>query len=356
MSKYSKTLIATSKELDEKNLKTLLFDESSTVLALCFVSPFLDFEAICKKVRDFLPKSCVVVGTTTAGEMCNIGEKGRLYLPVNDGYDRVVITTFSSKLFKKVELFEVRLFSEDIKRGHILFSDQERVNFIEKEFCSLKIDKPIDFERDFVYALVDGMSNSEGFFTDAYYRSQKFPCKIVGGSSGVIDKKTQKTLLFNGKKAVENRALILLLRVRNKISFEMFKTQNYLRGKTSFSVLKSSFVYRYIEVVLDKSGKSKNIIDFLTDHFNCKEDELEDILKEYSFGMVIGQDDYLRSVERIDFEKRRVYFYAGVSFADTFYIFKKVDFIKKSKEDLSYARCLESFYLIIRNKTKATSI
>jgi len=336
MSKYSKTLITTSKELNDQSLKTLLFNENSTILVICFVSPFLDFEAICKKIRDFFPKNCVVVGTTTAGEVCNIDEKDKLYLPVSNGYDRIVITSFSSKLFKKVELFDVRLFSEDIKRGFPIFSDQERVDFIKREFNSLNLNEPIDYEQDFVYTLIDGMSNSEGFFIDAYYRSQKFPCKIVGGSSGVVDVKRQRTLLFNGDKAVENRALLLLLRVQNDISFEMFKTESYLRSEISFSVLKACLVNRYIELVLDKNGKSMNIIDYLINHFSCKEDELEDILKEYSFGIVIGQDDYLKLVDRIDFEKRRVYFGASVGYGDTLYIFKKVDFIKKSREDLKY--------------------
>jgi len=334
MSKYSKTLIATSKKIDDKNLKTLLFDESSVALVICFVSPFLEFEAVCRKIRDFFPKDCVVVGTTTAGELCNIDNKDEFYLPANGSYDRIVITSFSSNLFKRVELFEIRLFGEDVKSDLSVISNQDRVGFIEKEFNSLKLNEPVNFERDFIYTLIDGMSNSEGFFIDAYYRSQKFPCKIVGGSSGVVDVKTQRALLFNGDRAVENRALILLLRVQNKISFEMFKTQNYSRGEALFSVLKSSFVNRYVETVLDKDGKSKNIIDFLTNYFSCKEEELESALREYSFGIVIGQNDYLRTIKKIDFKKRRIYFYSDIDFGDTIYIFKEIDFVKKTKEDL----------------------
>jgi len=323
---YVKSVATDEFSIDE-NLKKLIFKESETVLIISFIPSIFNFEAICKKIKEFF-KDSVVVATTTAGELCNI-ETEHLYCK-----NKILITSFSSKLFKKVDFFKVKLFGEDIKNGEILVDNKTRVDLIKSEFEKIEIDEVIDYRKSFVYTLIDSSSNSEGFFVEAFYGVKKFPCPIIGGSSGSYDLGLNDSKLFFNGEVLTDSAILLHCVMDDEMDYCLFKSKNFTRVDKLFEVLNSDVALRYVSYVLNKDNEAVDIITFLSDYFKCKESELEEVFKDYTLGLVINGKEYIRSIREIDLKHRRIYFFSDLAFEDSVYLFKKGNFVENTKRDL----------------------
>jgi len=325
---YVTSILVNEDELDTR-LNEYVFDRHSTVLVVCFIPSIYDFEGICKKVKEFFADNCSVVGVTTAGELCSV-DKRSVYCKDS----KIIITSFSSKLFKNVELFSVRLFGNDIREGEVILEERTRIELIEQEIDRIKLKDSIDYRKSFVYALLDSSSNSEGFFIDAFYRAKKFPCPIVGGSSGSYDFNLKSNRLFFDGKVVNDRAILIYCTMQKGLDYCLFKSRDFKKVDRVFEVLKGSLAERYISDVLDNQNNRVNIITFLTNYFDCKESELEERLKRYAFGLFISEKEYIRSIKQIDFKNRRVYFFSDFAFSDSVYLFEHCGLMHNTKEDL----------------------
>ncbi len=124
--------------------------------------------------------------STTAGELCSQGDN--LYCPTAERWDLVVIQCFDRSLIASAQIATVPLGSEDLRRGQVQVSLQERIDRISRSLKNLSVQMEIDHRNTLAYVLLDGLSASESFFMEALYSSGRFPCLFVGGSSaGKLD-------------------------------------------------------------------------------------------------------------------------------------------------------------------------
>ena len=333
--RYIKNIKLQVGQISDKTLEKLLFEEDKTKLVIGYLSPHIDFAAYAEKIRAFFPENIKVLLSSSAGELCNIipGRRHSVYLQADEAWDTVVLQSFSDDIIKKVDLFTVYLHNEDILANNVTKTTAQRVQEIESEIRKLPVSDRIDYKKDFVLLLADGVSNSESFLMEAIYRSGKFPCNIVGGSAGgKFD--FQETFLFDSEKVIHNSAVIAHIEIHDNIQFSLFKTQNFKKTKHSFSVVEANAALRYVKTVKRKgSSETENIVDYLCAIFKCTPEKLESKFSHFAFGMEIEDDLYIRSVASVDLENRLVYFYIDVDFGDELYLCRMTDIQKQTQED-----------------------
>ncbi len=335
--RYIKNMKLTSSQINEKNLENLLFPNDKTSLLIGYISPNADFEESAKKIKSFFGDSIKVILSSSAGELCNIktGQNSNIYLDTDDGWDSIVLQSFSKDLIKDVKLFTVPLHNEDIKSGEVKKTTAQRVAQIKDEITKIDIGKRVDFKNQFLFTLIDGVSNSESFFMEALYQSKKFPCNIIGASAGgKFD--FLNTYIFNDSKVIQNSALLALVEVEKDMKFGIFKTQNFAKTKHSFTVVDADPTLRYVESVKRHgSSESENIIDYLCSIYKIEPQKLESRFNRFAFGMEIDDELYIRSVSSVDLEKRRVYFYIDVEFGDELILCRRTNIAKHTEKDFS---------------------
>jgi len=332
---FIKNIQLTSSSLNEVNLKKLLFDDSETRFVLGFVSPHLDFEKVCAKIRAFFAADIQVILASSAGELVNINPAGNssIYLDAENSWDSIVLQSFSSKLIKSLDIFTVALHNEDIVQKNIVKTTSERVEEIERDIQKLIVPNNIDFKTHIAYTLIDGVSNSENFFMEAMYRSGKFPCNIVGGSAGgKFDFK--ETFLFDGNSVLQQSAIIALIQMQDGKRFGIFKTQNFKKTRHSFTVVEAEPALRYVKSIQRKGREgSENIVDYFCSIFKCAPEKLEQKLNHFAFGLEIDGELYIRSVAKVDLSEKIVHFYIDVDFGDELYLCAMTDIVKHTQKD-----------------------
>ena len=333
--RYIRNIKLRAGQISDETLKKLLFEANKTKLVIGYLSPHIDFAEYAEKIRAFFPENVKVLLSSSAGELCNIlpGRHNSIYLQAEEAWDTVVLQSFSSDIIKNIDLFTVSLYNEDILDNHITKTTVQRVQEIENEIRRLPVSDRIDYKKDFLFLLADGVSNSESFLMEAIYRSGKFPCNIIGGSAGgTFD--FQETFLFNSEKVIQHSAVIAHIEVHENMRFGIFKTQNFKKTKHSFSVVEADAALRYVKTVKRKgSDKTENIVDYFCSIFKCTPDKLEHKFSHFAFGLEIEDDLYIRSVSSVDLENRLVYFYIDVDFGDELYLCRMTDIQQQTQND-----------------------
>ncbi len=245
------------------------------------------------------------------------------------------LQSFSAKLIEHIELHTVYLHNEDIVQHNITKTPSQRVEAIEQEIENLDIRCNIDYKKDFALTFIDGVSNSESFFMEALYRSEKFPCNIIGGSAGgKFDFK--ETFLFDGKKVLKHHAIIALVRITEGMRFGIFKTQNFKKTRHSFSVVEADPALRYVKSIKRKNSTvTENIVDYFCTIFKTTPEKLEKRFKKLALGLEIDGELYVRSVSKVDPEQKIIYFYIDIDFGDELYLCSMTDIVKQTKKDFN---------------------
>ena len=160
---------------------------------------------------------------------------------------------------------------------------------------------------------------------EAVYQSKRFPCLFAGGSAGgKLDFKD--TFISDGRGVYRHKAVIAFLKLRPGFRFGIFKSQNFRKLDTSFVVSAANPVKREVFEFLDRQALSNvNIIDSLCEHFQCKPNELESRLENYSFGLEVNDEIYVRSVMSIDLDRKVVTFYCDVSPGEELFLLERTD-------------------------------
>jgi len=333
--KYIKNLKLSASEFSTDLLEKLLFEDSGTKLVVGYISPNIDFELYAKKIKDFFGNDIKVLLSSSAGELCNInpGNNSNIYLNTLENWDTIVLQSFNSQMIKDIHTYTIPLHNEDIKNEDIKLSSSQRVQMIEEEFKKLEIPKNIDHKRSFALTMIDGVSNSESFFMEALYKSNKFACNIIGGSAGgKFDFKD--TYLFDDKSVVENHAVIFLIELEEDIRFGILKTQNFAKTKHSFTVIEANPALRYVKTIKRMgSQKSENIIDYFCSVFKCDETMLQRKFEKFAFGIEIDNELYIKSVSKVDLKSKMVYFYSDIDFGDELYLCRITDIIRQTNKD-----------------------
>jgi hypothetical protein len=318
----------------ENRISSLFFGESAPKLVLGFISPHLNFETISKKIKSSFPSETKVILTTTAGELCTFDlntKKDSLYHEANNSWQNIVLQSFSEDIIDKIEILTIPLFSENITSQTI--SHQERINKIKNEISRLNIPFKINHTDCFALTIVDGLSNSESFLTEAVYESGKLPCLLIGGSSGgKLD--FQESYIFNNEQVTRHKAVIMLIKMKTNMKYGVFKSQSCEKTDLNFIVAQSNMLNRSVQSVLDVNGnKIINIVDILCKYLNCNLADLAARLVDYNFAIEVNNELYIRSVSKVDIENRSISFFCDISFGDILYLVKNKEFVSQTQID-----------------------
>jgi len=144
----------------------------------------------------------------------------------------------------------------------------------------------------------------------------------------------QNTYIYNNSNVVQQKAVISFIKFSSLIKFGVFKSQNFEKTATYFSILEADAKKRCVKSVLNEEGSgSINFIDALCNHFHCTPTELNQKLAGYMFGVEIDNELYVRSVSGIDFENKSISFYCDIIFGEKLYLLKETDFVRQTEED-----------------------
>ncbi len=323
-----------SSQINPGTLKELYSEDEAPQLVIGFVSPHLDFRMISSKIGSALPDVKNILLCTTAGELsCDGSGTTTAYHDTGDRWDSVVLQGFNGEIFDKVVLKAIPLFSEDIRSGRVTRTIQERIDLISGELKKIDLPFRIHYEDTIAFTLIDGLSNSESFFMEAVYNSGILPCLFVGGSAGgKLDFKN--TYIYCNGKVYENHAVISFMKLKQGIKFGILKSQNFEKTGTKFMILESDTAKRFVKTVYNPSEKTvTNFVDELCSCFKCRPENLDGKLNDYTFGIEIDGELYVRSVSGIDIKEKQVNFYCDVSKGDELFLIKKTDFVDTTRRD-----------------------
>ena len=327
--------ILDTNDIDLQNcIERLYFDEFAPSLVLGFISPHLNFEIISQRIKSSFPNETKVILTTTAGELCtfNINEKrDSLYHQTSAFWNNIVLQSFSKDIIDEIEVLTIPLSSENITSQNI--SHQERIDRIKNEILKQNIPFKINHENCFALTIIDGLSNSESFLTQAVYESGKLPCLLIGGSSGgKLDFK--ESYIFNNQRSTRHSAIIMLIKLKENMKYGVFKSQSCEKTDFSFLVAQSNMLNRSVQSVLDTNGnKIINIVDILCKYLNCNLENLPPKLSDYTFAIEVNNELYIRSVSNVDIENKSISFFCDISFGDILFLVKNKEFVSQTNSD-----------------------
>ncbi|MCB1140420.1 MAG: FIST C-terminal domain-containing protein, partial [Leptospiraceae bacterium] len=305
-------------------------------LLIGFISQDLPFEEITARLKAEMPAGCKFLFGTTAGELCSISgnqSMSNLYSESTPGEGQhIVLMALSREIFTDVQVHSIPLFSEDIS-GPAPRTAAERVRLIEAELQKVNLPFRVNFQDTLAMTLIDGLSSSENFLMEAIYQSRLFPCLFAGGSAGgKLDFKA--TFISDGHKVYRHHALVVFLKFRPGYRFGILKSQNFNRLDVSFVVSAANPVKREVMEFLDREALTNvNIIDSLCHHFRCRPEELEARLADYSFGLEVNGEIYVRSVMNIDLQRKVISFYCDVSPGEELYLLERTDLAEATNQD-----------------------
>jgi hypothetical protein len=336
MNDFIKVVNLEENDISADVINNLYFQDNAPKLVLGFISPHINFESISRKIKSLLPPSTKLVLTTTAGELCTFNfdkKRDYLYNDASTTWKNIVLQSFSDEIIDKVEILTVPLFSENITSQNI--THKERIKKISDEISKLHIPFKINHDHTFALTFVDGLSNSESFFTEAVYKSGKLPCLLIGGSAGgKLDFK--ETYIFNNNEAVRHKAVITLVKLKENIRYGVFKSQSCDETNVSFLVAQSNMLNRSVQSVLNpRDNKIINFVDALCKTFKCNLEDLPALLAEYSFAIKLDDELYIRSVSNLDIANKNISFFCDISFGDILYLVKNKEFVSQTDRDFA---------------------
>jgi len=321
------TLQSTSSGLASELAKTRI----TPSFVCAFVSPHLDIDKVARDLTARFSGVPMMI-CSTAGEL--YADTGRLYCPTGSSWDRVVVQCFDSSLVAQVQVVSVPLGCEDLRRGTVETSLENRVERIGQAIRNLRVDLAIDYRDTLAYVLFDGLSASESFFMEALYESGRFPCLFVGGSAGgKFD--FCNTWLHDGKKKLENHALIAFIKTAPGVRFGVLKSQNFEPAGSSFSVLSASVEERYVSQVVDRQGRISTLIEALCDTLKCTPANIEAKLADYSFAILVGRELFVRSISKLDLAAGRVHFFCDVASGEELLLVRRTGLVSNSQKDFA---------------------
>jgi methyl-accepting chemotaxis protein len=304
----------------------------SPTFVSAYVSPHVDFDQVARVLASRFPGVPTMI-CSTAGELH--ADAGKLYCPTGNRWDRVVVQCFDASLVAAAEVVAVPLGCEDLRRGNVETSLKDRVDRIGKAIAGLRVNMEIDFRDTLAYVLFDGLSASESFFMEALYDSGRFPCLFVGGSAGgTFD--FRNTWLHDGRKKLENHALIAFIKTAPGVRFGVLKSQNFEPAGSSFHVLSASVEQRYVSQVIDRQGRISTLVEALCETLRCSPANLEAKLADYSFAITVGKELFVRSISQLNIEAGKVHFYCDIAPGEELQLVRRTGLVGNSEKDFKH--------------------
>lgn len=306
-----------------------------------FVSPMLDMNSIASKIKKTLPQNTKLILSSTAGELCSFDKTSPakpLYSKSDAGTgDNIALLLMSEDMVSDVYIASIPLKSEDI--GSNPKTAEERVSIIANEVAKVKVPFKLNYEDTIGYTLIDGLSSSESFFMEAVYGVGNFQCLMCGGSAGgKLDFKN--TYIYDGEKTLQHHAVIMFIKLAKGYRFGIFKSQNFRKSNAKFTVLSADAIKRQVKEFLNTATNERTMaVDALCAHFKCSPSELDAKMANYTFGIEIDGEMYVRSVAGFDSVNKIINFYCDIASGEDLYLLEKTDFVRTTSEQYSqYSR------------------
>ncbi|SIR28358.1 FIST C domain-containing protein [Aeromonas sp. RU39B] len=300
------------------------------LLILAYLSPHLDFNTLTRQLQSAISQrfpQCRLVAVSTAGELCQKpGDSSSLYCATGDRWDTLVLQSFDSHLLSRVDIVSVPLPASDGKA-------ENRTAAITQQLQSASLPQPINFADTVALTFIDGLSGAESSFIEAIYRSGRFPCYVIGGSTGgKLDFK--ETHLYDGKQVCRNHAIMIFLKVAPAYRYAVFTSHNFSKEPASFLIAEASPEQRWVQTVLTDDYQVVSFISMLKQHFRVSDNRaLEEKLQEYSFAIEIGGQLFIRSISGIDFAADKVHFYCDVAMGERLHLVRRKELAKQTGDD-----------------------
>lgn len=324
-------VLQTRKNSLEQDVPRWLAGLPQPALLLAYLSPHLEFSQVCSTLQRQLSAThpgCRLVAVSTAGELCSASSaNASLYCSTGASWDGLVLQAFDANLFAQMEIVSLPLPKIDEgQSASAIASLTDALNRVSLPFT-------IDFTDTVALTFIDGLSAAESFFTEAIYRTGRFPCYFIGGSSGgKFDFKD--SFLFDGKQVCQKHVTLLFLKVRPEYRYAIFTSHNFTKESVSFLVAEASPEQRWVHTILSDQYQVRSFIDTLKQHFSVKDNAaLEEKLQDYSFAIEIGGKLFIRSINHFDFSADKVFFYCDVSMGERLHLVRRLDLAQQTAED-----------------------
>ena len=325
-------VIESNSSLSKLSSESFAFQAGEAPLAIAYISPHMDFEAVVRRLNDMSGKTRVI-GVMTAGELCNCSDNA-LYRNASGRWDTLTLQIFPPDLIGEVSVHKVSLHNEDIRSGKPDKSRDRRIESIVQDLKRINVPFAIRPKEVFALTFIDGLSASENYLMEGVYQSGKFPCLFIGGSAGgKLD--FMETKIFDGTQVLQNHAIMVFVRMAKGRKYGVFKSQNFKKSNASFLIADADPNLRVVRSVVDKaSGDVEPFIDRLARHFRVSPDKVGDSLAKKSFGIELDGEIFVRSVAAIKTEEGEVAFYCDVNPGDELFLLEATDFAQQTKNDL----------------------
>ncbi len=312
-------------------------------LVLAFVSPHLNFRSVCRALKALAGPDVSVTAVTTAGELCQVAEGEPLYQPTGASWDSVVVQVFSRDLIAEARTYAVPLYTEARRSGRPEERPRSsRLAAIRDALAGIVLPFPIEHRDTLALTFVDGLSGAENDLMEAVYRLGRFPCLFIGGSAGGTPDFRQ-TQLFDGRRVLENHALLTFLKMAPGKRYGAFRSMNFRKGQGSMIVLKADAERRTVATVVDpRTLEVQPVIPAMARLMGCAEDALEDHLRDHTFGIELNDELFIRAVSRIDREAGEVAFFCDINTGDRLHLLDRTDFGEQTRRDYTEFLCGKS--------------
>jgi hypothetical protein len=308
------------------------FDGVQSPLAFAFISPYANFSSVTSALQR-LAGATPVVAVSTAGELCS-ASSGSLYKPTGNTWSSVVVQVFPADLLEDISIHAIPLHNDDIRKGAPTMTHEARIEAITRSLSSVQPRFAIDVRSTIAFTLVDGVSASENYFMEAVYRAGKFPCAFVGGSAGgKLDFKN--TYMFDGRRTIENHALVVFMKMAPGRGYSIFKSQNFKKTGRSFVVMGADPDRRTVSGVFDdRSNEIRPFAQVLAEALNTTPGNVISKMQRYSFGIEVGDGLFVRSVADIKADTGVISFFCDVNSGDRLELLEATDFVAQTRGDL----------------------
>ena len=320
-------------ELTAERLRDLYDVPGGPAIVLGFISADLEMDDVARAVQSASPPDVKFLLMTTCGELTYTPGTRSYYMDAADGRAKVLLQVFSKRMIAQSYMMTIPLHNEDMRRGEVTLTPAERVAKITADVRAERIPFPVRFDDTFAFVYVDGVSACESFVLRALYEAESLPCPYVGGSAGgVLD--FSHTYIYNGTQVLENHAVILVVKLAEDYRYSVFKTQAAEETGAHWTVIGSDATFRTVDTVADAEGRPVLFADVLMDYLHVSSvSALTDALAGYTFATHVGNQFYIRSLQKIDEATKRMHFFCDITAGEELYLMRREKFIETLQAD-----------------------
>ena len=320
-------------ELTAERLRDLYDVPGGPAIVLGFISADLEMDDVARAVQSASPPDVKLLLMTTCGELTRTPGTRSYYMDAADGRAKVLLQVFSKRMIAHSYMMTIPLHNEDMRRGEVTLTPAERVAKITADVRAERIPFPVRFDDTFAFVYVDGVSACESFVLRALYEAESLPCPYVGGSAGgVLD--FSHTYIYNGTQVLENHAVILVVKLAEDYRYSVFKTQAAEETGAHWTVIGSDATFRTVDTVADAEGRPVLFADVLMDYLHVSSvSALTDALAGYTFATHVGNQFYIRSLQKIDEATKRMHFFCDITAGEELYLMRREKFIETLQAD-----------------------